>query len=189
MKEVEKVLLPNHLTLPVQEKPSQNSGGDNLLQLQSSYEEGLATAEGESPVRETRETDTLEGQLMQRLCHPTDGELRYGVDSLKPDSQRKIKFLSAKNDNDVKRLISSAAERDSQEQIERLQMELQEFVEENRILQAELKRTSLLEDKQIHGENIFQLSREGAADATSCAGKDLPGGTGSLQGESKISLI
>ena len=181
--------------MPIQEKPSQNSSEDNLLQPQSSYEEGLATSEGESPVRETRETDTLEGQRMQRLCHPTDGELRYGVDSLyqnknpKPDSQGKRKFLSAKNDDDVKRLITSAAKRDSQEQIERLQMELQEFEEENRILQAELKRTSLLDDKQIHGENIFQLSREGAADATSCAEKDLPGGTGSLQGESKICLI
>ena len=181
--------------MPVQEKPSQNSSGDNLLQLQSSYEEGLATSEEESPVRETRETDKLEGQHMQRLCHPTDGVLRYGVDSLyqnknpKPDSKRKRKFLSAKNDDDVKRLITSAAKRDSQEHIERLQRELQEYEAENHILQAELKRTSLLEDKQMGGENIFQLSRERAADASSRAEQDLPGGTGCLQGESKLSLI
>lgn len=180
--------------MPIQEKPAQNSSGNNLLQLQSSYEEGLTTAERD-PVGETRETYILEGQHMPQLCHPTDGEFRDGVDSLhqnnspKSDSKRKRKFLSAKNDDDVVRLITTAAERDSQEQIERLQRELQEYEAENQILQAELKRTSLLEDKQMRGENIFQLSRERAADAASRVEKDLPDGAGFLQGASKFSLI
>ena len=170
------------------------SSGDNLLQLQSSYEEGLTTTGGDS-VTETRETDASEGHHMPQLCHPTDGELRDGVDSVyqnknsKSDSKRKRKFLSAKNDDDVVRLITTAAERDSQEQIERLQRELQEYEAENQILQAELKRTSLLEDKQMRGENIFQLSRERAADAASRVEKDLPDGAGFLQGASKFSLI
>ena len=133
-----------------------------MLQLQSSYEEGSTTAERD-PVGETRQTDTLEGQHMPQLCHPTDGELRDGVDSLhqnnnpKSDSKRKRKFLSAKNDDDVVRLITTAAERDSQEQIERLQRELQEYEAENQILQAELKRASLLEDKQMGGGKHFPV--------------------------------
>ena len=67
-----------------------------MLQLQSSYEEGLVTAEGD-PVTETRETDT---QCMLQLCHPTDGEFRDGVDSLhqnnirKSDSKHKRMFFS-----------------------------------------------------------------------------------------------
>ena len=175
--------------MPVQERPSQKPSGDNLLQLQSSYEEGLTTTGGD-PVTETRGTDTLEGQHTQRLCHPTDGAFRDGVDSLyqnknlKSDSKRGRKFLSAKNDDDVVRLITAAAERDSQEQIERLKRELQEYEAENQILQA-----ALLEDEQMHVENIFQLSRERAANGASCVEKDLPGGAGSLQGASKLSLI
>ena len=180
----------------IQDKPSQNSSGDNLLQLQSSYEEGLTTTGGD-PVTETRETDTctLEGQHMQRLCHPTDGEFRDGVDSLyqnknlKSDSKRKRKFLSAKNDDDVVRLITTAAERDSQEQIERLQRELQEYEAENQLLEAELKRTSLPVDKHIGSENIFQSCREHATGVASCERKGMPGGAGSLPGASKLSLI
>jgi len=170
------------------------SSGDNLLQLQSSYEEGLTTTGGD-PATETRETDTLEGQHMPQLCHPTDGELRFGADILhqhnnpKPDSKGKRKFLSAKNDDDVVRLITSAAERDNQEQIERLQRELQEYEEENQILQAVLERTSLPVDKHIGSENIFQLSREHTAGVASCARKDVPGGAGPLPGASKLSLI
>jgi len=82
----------------------------------------------------------------------------------------------SKNDDDEVRLITTTVERDSQEQIERLQRELQEYEAGNQILQAELKRTSLLENKQMRGENIFQLSRERAADAASRVEKDLPGG-------------
>ena len=116
-----------------------------MLQLQSSYEEGLATTESD-PVTKLRETDA---QYMPQLCHPTDGELRDGVDSLyqnnirKSDSERKRRFLSAKSNDDVVRLITTAAERDSQEQMEWLQRELQECGAEKQILQAELKRTSL----------------------------------------------
>ena len=116
-----------------------------MLQLQSSYEEGLATAEVD-PGTESRETDT---QYMPQLYHPTDGEFRDGVDSLhqnnipKSDSKRKRMFLSAKSDDDVMRLITTAGEHDSQEQIEWLQRELQEYEAENQILQAQLKRTSL----------------------------------------------
>ena len=57
---------------------------------------GLAMAEVD-PVTDTRETDT---QYNPQLCHPTDGELRDGVDSLhqnnipKSDSKRKRKLLS-----------------------------------------------------------------------------------------------
>ena len=141
-----------------------------MLQLQSSYEEGLATAEGD-PAAETRETDA---QHIPKLCHPTDGEFRDGVDSLhqskigKPDSERKRRFLSAKSNDDVVRLITTAAERDSQERIEWLQRELKGYEAENQILQAELKRTSL-----PHVE------------------KDLPGGACSLPGTStsKLSFI
>ena len=141
-----------------------------MLQLQSSYEEGLANAESE-PVTEIRETDT---QYMPQLCHPTDGEFRDGVDSLhqnsirKSDSERKRRFLSAKSNDDVVRLITTAAERDSQEQMEWLQRELQEYEAENQILQAELKRTSLPRVE-----------------------KDLPSGACSLPGTStsKLSLI
>ena len=140
-----------------------------MLQLQSSYEEGLASAEGD-PVTETRETDA---QYMPQLCHPTDGEFRDGVDSLyqnnirKSDSERKRRFLSAKSNDDVVRLITTAAERDSQEQMEWLQRELQECGAEKQILQAELKRTSLPRVE------------------------DLPGGPCSLPGAStgKLSLI
>ena len=162
--------------------------------MQSSYEEGLATAEGD-PVTETTGTNTLESQLRPQLCHPTDGELRDGVDCVhksnihKSDSKRKRMFLSAKNDDDVVRLITTAAERDAQEQIERLQRELQQYEAENHVLQAELKRTSLLEDKQMRGENLFQLSRECAAGVASRVEKDLPGGAGPLPGASKLSLI
>ena len=141
-----------------------------MLQLQSSYEEGLATAEGD-PVTKSRETDT---QYIPQLCHPTDGELRDGVNSLhkhnipKSDSKHKRMFLSAKSDDDVVRLITTAAERDSQEQIEWLQRELQEYEAENQILQAHLKRTSLPH-----------------------VGRDLPSGACSLPGTStgKLSLI
>ena len=141
-----------------------------MLQLQSSYEEGLTTTEGD-PVTKTRETDT---QYMPQLCHPTDGEFRDGVDSLhqnsirKSDSERKRRFLSAKSNDDVVRLITTAAERDSQEHMEWLQRELQEYEAENQILQAELKRTSL-----------------------PCVEKDLPSGACSLPGTStsKLSLI
>ena len=140
------------------------------MQLQSSYEEGLATTEGD-PVTKARETDA---QYMPQLCHPTDGEFRDGVDSLhqnsirKSDSERKRRFLSAKSNDDVVRLITTAAERDSQEQIEWLQRELQECEAENQILQAELKRTSLPRME-----------------------KDLPSGACSLPGTStgKSSLI
>lgn len=160
--------------------------------MQSSYEEGLATPQGD-PLTETRETDTLEDQLGAQSCHPTDGELRYDVNSLhqnnirKSDSKRKIMFLSAKNDDDVERLITAAAERDSQEQIERLQWELQEYETENQILQAELERTSLPMDQHISSGNISQLYREHAAGVASRVEKDLPGGAGSLPGASKIS--
>ena len=141
-----------------------------MLQLQSSYEEGLATAEGD-PVTKSRETDT---QYIPQLCHPTDGEFRDGVNSLhkhnipKSDSKRKRMFLSAKSDDDVVRLITTAAERDSQEQIEWLQRELQQYEAQNQILQAHLKRTSLPH-----------------------VGKDLPSGACSLPGTStgKLSLI
>ena len=141
-----------------------------MLQRQSSYEEGLATAESH-PVTELRETDT---QYMPQLCHPTDGEFRDGVDSLhqnsipKSDSKRKRRFLSAKSNDDVVRLITTAAERDSQERIEWLQRELQGYEAENQVLQAELKRTSLPRVE-----------------------KDLPGGACSLPGTStgKLSLI
>ena len=141
-----------------------------MLQLQSSYEEGLATAEVD-PVTKTRETDT---QYIPQLCHPTDGEFRDGVDSLhqnnfrRSDSERKRKFLSAKSNDDVVRLITTAAERDSQEQIEWLQRELQEYEAQNQILQAQLKRTSLPH-----------------------VGKDLPSGACSPPGTStgKLSLI
>ena len=141
-----------------------------MLQLQSSYEEGLATAEGD-PVTKSRETDT---QYIPQLCHPTDGEFRDGVDSLhqnkipKSDSKRKRTFLSAKCNDDVVRLITTAAERDSQENIERLQRELQEYEAQNQILQAQLKRISL-----------------------PYVGKDLPSDACSLPGTStgKLSLI
>ena len=154
----------------MQENPPQNSSEKNLLQLQASYEEGLATAE-DDPVTETGETDT---RYIPQLCHPTDGELRDGIDSLHKnnipmsDSKRKRKFLSAKNDDDVVRLITTAAERDSQEQIEWLQRELQEHEAENQILQAQLKKISL-----PHVE------------------KDLPNGACCLPGTStgKLSLI
>ena len=154
----------------MQENPPQNSSENNLLQLQSSYEEGLGTAEGD-PVTETGETDT---RYIPHLCHLTDGELRDGVDSLHKnnipmsDSKRKRKFLSAKNDDDVVRLITTAAERDSQEQIEWLHRELQEHEAENQILQAQLKRIS-----PPHVE------------------KDLPNGACCLPGTStgKLSLI
>ena len=138
-----------------------------MLQLQSSYEEGLASAEGD-PVTKIRETDA---QYMPQLCHPTDGELRDGVDSLhqnnirKSDSERKRRFLSAKSNDDVVRLITTAAERDSQEHIEWLQRELQEYEAENQILQAELKRTSLPRAEDFHsgacslpGTNTGKLS-------------------------------
>ena len=75
----------------MQENPPQNSSENNLLQLQSSYEEGLATAEVD-PVIETGETDT---QYIPQLCHPTDREFRDGLDSFhqnnvpKSDSKRK----------------------------------------------------------------------------------------------------
>ena len=95
----------------------------------------------------------------------------------------------SKKDDDVVRLITAAAERDSQEQIERLQRELQEYEAENQILQAELKGTSLFEDKRMCCENIFQLSSERTADAASRVEKGLPDGAGSLQGERKLSLI
>ena len=153
--------------------------------MQSSYEEGLATAQGD-PLTETRETDTLEDQLRAQSCHPTDGELRYDVNSLhqnnirKSDSKRKIKFLSAKSDADVERLITAAAERDSQEQIERLQRELQGYEAENQILQAELERTSLPMDQHISSGNISQLYREHAAGVSSRVEKDLPGGASKL---------
>ena len=142
-----------------------------MLQLQSSYEEGLATTEGDLVI-ETRETDT---RYIPQLCHPTDGEFRDGVDSLhqnnirRSDSKRKRIFLSAKsNHDDVVRLITTAAERDSQEQIEWLQRELQQYEAQNQILQAHLKRTSLPH-----------------------VGKDLPSGACSLPGTStgKLSLI
>ena len=165
-----------------------------MLQLQSSYEEGLATA-GQDPITEARETDTLESRHMQQSCHPTDGEFRDGVDSLhqnnnpKSDSKRKRMFLSAKNDDDVARLITTAAERDNQEQIERLQRELQEYEAENQVLREELKRTSLPVDIHVGSENIFQLSREYSAGVASCVKKDLPGGANPLPGASKLSLI
>ena len=141
-----------------------------MLQLQSSYEEGLATTEGD-PVTESRESDT---QYIPQLCHPTDGELRDGVESLhqnnirRSDSERKRMFLSAKSNDDVVRLITTAAERDSQEQIEWLQRELQEYEAQNQILQAQLKRTSIPH-----------------------VGKDLPNGACSPPGTSagKVSLI
>ena len=141
-----------------------------MLQLQSSYEEGLATTEGDLVI-ETRETDT---RYIPQLCHPTDGEFRDGVDSLhqnkipKSDSKRKRIFLSAKCNDDVVRLITTAAERDSQEHIERLQRELQEYEAQNQILQAQLKRISL-----------------------PYVGKDLPSDAYSLPGTStgKLSLI
>ena len=116
-----------------------------MLEPQSSYEEGLATTEGD-PVTELRETDT---QYMPQLCHPTDEEFRDGVDSVhqsnipKSDSKRKRMFLSAKSEDDVVSLITIAAERDSEEHIEWLQRELQEYEAENQILQAQLKRTSV----------------------------------------------
>ena len=180
--------------MSVQENPSPNTSGDNLLQLQSSYEEGLATAEGD-PLTETRETDPLEDQLRPQLCHPTDGELRGGVDSLhqhnirKSDSKGKRMFLSAKNDDDVVRLITTAVERDSQERIERLQRELQEYETKKQILQSDLKRTSVPVAKQIGRENIFQLSKERTEGVASRVEKDLPGGAVSLPGASKLSLI
>ena len=141
-----------------------------MLQLQSSYEEGLATTEGDLVI-ETRETDT---RYIPQLCHPTDGEFRDGVDSVhqnnirRSDSKRKRIFLSAKSNDDVVRLITTAAERDSQEQIDWLQRELQQYEAQNQILQAHLKRTSLPH-----------------------VGKDLPSGACSLPGTStgKLSLI
>ena len=165
-----------------------------MLQLQSSEEEGLTTAEGD-PVTESRATDPLHDQLRPQLCHPTDGELTDGVDGLhqdiirKSDSKRKRKFLSAKNDDDVVRLINTAVERDSQEQIERLQRELQEYEAENQILQAGLIGTSLPVDKHIGYENIFPLSREHAAGVASRVEKDLLGGAVSLPGASKLALM
>lgn len=177
-----------------QEKPSLLSSGDNLLQVQSSYEEGLTTAEGDL-VTETRETDKLENQPRLQLYHPTDMEPRDGVDSLhqhnnrKPDSKRKRTFLSAKNDDDVVRLITTAAERDSQEQIERLQRELHECEVENQILQAELKTTYFPMDQHVSSENIFQLSMEHAVGMASHVEKDLHDGACSLPGASKLSLI
>lgn len=176
--------------MSVQERPSQLCSGDNLVQLQSSYEEGLTTAEGDS-VTETRETDTLEDQDTLQLRHTTDGEFRVGVDSVyennnrKPHSKGKRMFLSAKSDDDVLRLITTAAERDCQEQIDRLEKELQECETENQILQAELKRKSLPGGKQMRGEKNFQLSRERAADVASRVEKNLPGGAGPLQESSK----
>ena len=157
------------------------------MELQSGYEEGLTTAEGDS-VTETRETDTLEDQPMLQLYNTTDGEFRDGVDSVhennnpKSDSNCKRMFLSAKSDDDVLRLIATAAERDSQEQIERLEKELKECEAENQILQAELKRKSLPKDKQMRSETISQLSREHAADGTSRVEENLPG---PLQASSK----
>lgn len=108
--------------------------------------------EKNEPGTETR--DQLEDQRPLHLNSTEDG--LCGVDNTNDSSNKSAEVesehngtdLSPTSDDHVLRVIATAAERDSLEQIDRLVRELQEYEAKNQNLKAEFKRNSLPQDKQ-----------------------------------------
>ena len=127
----------------------QGSTGENLLAIGSSNEEGSTVAE-----------EHLQFFAIE------DGELTGGEDSahnssdLESNTELQRELLSTRSDDDQLRLIVTATQHESQEQVNRLEVELQEMKKENLIHQVEFGRRSFLEDKQKRSEKIFRTSRE-----------------------------
>ena len=114
---------------------------------------------------------------------PGDG---VGNENNNPEAESELNEtdLFPKSDDDVLRLIATAAP-ESQEWINRLNKQVQECQGENQVLKAELKKQSLLEDKQKRCEEVVQLSREHAADVASDEEENSHGGVGHQQQPSK----